>query len=64
MRTRVLTAETFDAKAFKENADKLQSLMEQGYTSYTNAIVKLAPQLTQQERQVLAELGPGGHHRP
>lgn len=60
----ILTAETFDAKAFKENADKLQSLMEKGFTSYTNAIVKLAPQLTQHERQLLSELGPGGHHRP
>ena len=60
----ILTAPTFDANAFKENANKLQSLMQQGFTAYTNAIAQLAPKLTQQERQVLAELGPGGHGKP
>jgi len=58
----ILTAEQFDAQAFKENADKLQTLMAQGFTSFTNAIAELAPQLTQEERGILAELGPGGHH--
>lgn len=57
----ILTAETFDAAAFKQNAEKLQSLMTQGFTSFTDAIAELAPQLTQQEREILAELGPGGH---
>ncbi|MFI5324131.1 MAG: periplasmic heavy metal sensor [Thermodesulfobacteriota bacterium] len=61
---KILTAPTFDANAFKENANKLQSLMQQGFTAYTNAIAQLAPKLTQQERQVLAELGPGGHGKP
>jgi uncharacterized membrane protein len=58
----VLTAEQFDAQAFKENSDKLQALMAQGFTSFSNAIAELAPQLTQDEREILAELGPGGHH--
>ena len=60
----ILTAETFDAAAFKQNAQKLQTLMAQGFTSFTDAIAELAPQLTQQERQILSELGPGGHDRP
>ena len=58
----ILTAEQFDAQAFKENSDKLQALMAQGFTSFSNAIAELAPQLTQEEREILAELGPGGHH--
>jgi uncharacterized membrane protein len=58
----ILTAEQFDAQAFKENSDKLQALMAQGFTSFSNAIAELAPQLTQDEREILAELGPGGHH--
>jgi uncharacterized membrane protein len=59
----ILTAEEFDAQAFKENSEKLQTLMAQGFTSFTDAIAELAPQLTQDEREILAELGPGGHHR-
>lgn len=58
----ILTAEQFDAKAFKETSEKLQTLMAQGFTSLNNAIAELAPQLTQSEREILAELGPGGHH--
>ncbi|MEW6144435.1 MAG: periplasmic heavy metal sensor [Thermodesulfobacteriota bacterium] len=58
----ILTAEEFDAEAFKENSEKLQTLMAQGFTSFSNAIAELAPQLTQDEREILAELGPGGRH--
>ena len=58
----ILTAEEFDAQAFKENSDKLQALMAEGFTSFTDAIAELAPQLTQEEREILAELGPGGRH--
>ncbi len=58
----ILTAEQFDAEAFKENSEKLQTLMAEGFTSFTNAIAELAPQLTQDERAILAELGPGGRH--
>lgn len=59
----ILTAETFDAAAFKQNAEKLQTLMAQGFTSFTDAIAELAPRLTQQEREILAEIGPAGHGR-
>ncbi len=58
----ILTAEQFDAQAFKETSEKLQNLMAQGFTSFNNAIAELAPQLTQSERQILAQLGPGGRH--
>lgn len=58
----ILTAEQFDAQAFKETSEKLQTLMAQGFTSFNNAIAELAPQLTQSERQILAQLGPGGRH--
>ncbi len=58
----ILTAAEFDAQAFKETSEKLQSLMAQGFTSFNNAIAELAPRLTQSERQILAELGPGGRH--
>ncbi|MCI0480388.1 MAG: periplasmic heavy metal sensor [Candidatus Dadabacteria bacterium] len=59
----ILTAEQFDAQAFKEASGNLQTLMAQGFTSFTDAIAELAPQLTQDEREILAEIGPGGHHR-
>ncbi len=58
----ILTAEQFDAQAFKETSDKLQGLMAKGFSSFSNAIAELAPQLTQSEREILAQLGPGGHH--
>ena len=57
----ILTAEQFDAQAFKDTSEKLQTLMAQGFTSFSNAIAELAPQLTQDEREILAELGPDGH---
>ncbi|HVY54511.1 MAG TPA: periplasmic heavy metal sensor [Thermodesulfobacteriota bacterium] len=58
----ILTAENFDAQAYKETSQKLQTLMTQGFTSFNNAIAELAPQLTQSERQILVQLGPGGGH--
>lgn len=58
----ILTAEEFDAQAFKETSEKLQTLMAQGFTALNNAVAELAPQLTQSEREILAQLGPGGHH--
>ena len=57
----ILTAEQFDAQVFKEASGNLQTLMAQGFTSFSNAIAELAPQLTQDEREILAELGPDGH---
>lgn len=58
----ILTAEQFDAQAFKETSEKLQTLMAQGFTAFNNAVAELAPQLTQSEREILAQLGPGGRH--
>jgi uncharacterized membrane protein len=58
----ILTADEFDAAAFEAQADVLQSLMTQGFESFTEAIAELAPQLTQQEREILASLAPGGRH--
>ena len=58
----ILTAEEFDAQAFKQSSETLQTLMAEGFTSFTNALAELAPQLTQEERGILAEIGPGGRH--
>ena len=58
----ILTAEQFDAQAYKETSEKLQGLMAKGFSSFNNAIAELAPQLTQSERQILVQLGPGGGH--
>ncbi len=60
-----LTAPTFDAEAFNANAEKLETLMAQRFSTFTDAVAKLAPELTQEEREVLAQIGPkgpGGRH--
>lgn len=63
----ILTAPEFDAAAFKANADKLEVLMTQGFRSFTDAVIEIAPQMTQEEREILARLAPGdgarGHGR-
>ena len=51
----VLTAPEFDAAAYKAATDELQALMAQRFTAFSNAIAEVAPQLTQQERQILAD---------
>lgn len=56
----VLTAPEFNAAAFKANADKLEALMAQGFRSFTDAVIEVAPQLTQEEREILARLAPDG----
>lgn len=58
----ILTADEFDAEAFRSQAAVLQSLMTQGFDSFTDAIAEVAPQLTQEEREILASMGPGGRH--
>jgi len=58
----ILTAEEFDTAAFEAQAEVLHSLMTQGFESFTEAIAELAPQLTQEEREILASLAPGGRH--
>jgi len=57
-----LTAPTFDEQAFKANAEKLETLMTEGFRSFTNAIAEIAPEFTQEEREVLAQMGPQGRH--
>ncbi len=59
----ILTATEFDAAAFKANSDKLEALMAQGFRSFTDAIIEVAPQLTQEEREILARLAPDGPPR-
>jgi hypothetical protein len=49
-------------KAFSELPADKQKLIVDTLTSLNNAIAELAPQLTQSEREILAQLGPGGHH--
>jgi Spy/CpxP family protein refolding chaperone len=58
----ILTADEFDSAAFEAQAEVLHSLMTQGFESFTKAIAELAPQLTQEEREILASLAPGGRH--
>lgn len=58
-----LTAANFDAEAFNANAEKLESLMAQRFSTFTDAVAKIAPELTQEEREVLAQMGPG-HRGP
>jgi Spy/CpxP family protein refolding chaperone len=57
-----LTAPTFDEESFKANAEKLETLMTQGFRSFTDAVAQIAPELTQEEREVLAQMGPQGRH--
>ena len=57
-----LTAPTFDEEAFKANAEKLETLMAEGFRTFTAAVAQIAPELTQEERKVLAQMGP--HGRP
>lgn len=59
-----LTAPTFDAEAYNANAEKLESLMAEKVGTFTDAIAKIAPELTQEEREVLAEMGPKRGHGP
>ena len=57
-----LTAPAFDEEAFQANAEKLETLMTQGFRSFTDAVAQIAPELTQEEREVLAQMGPQGRH--
>ena len=59
-----LTAPTFDAEAYNANAEKLEGLMAEKVGTFTDAIAKIAPELTQEEREVLAEMGPKRGHGP
>ena len=56
----VLTAPEFDEKTFQANVDKMNELHDQMFLSITSAIKEIAPQFTQEERQVLVDLFPKG----
>jgi Spy/CpxP family protein refolding chaperone len=56
----VLTAPSFDEAAFKANVEKLENLMTQGFRAFTDAVSQIAPQLTQEEREALAQMAPHG----
>lgn len=51
----ILTAPEFDAAAYKTATEELQTLMTQRFTIFSDAIAEVAPQLTQEERQILAD---------
>lgn len=55
-----LTAPKFDAANFQANADKIEALKAQKFKIMTDSIKELAPQLTQEEREVLAKILPKG----
>ncbi|MEQ9619789.1 MAG: periplasmic heavy metal sensor [Deltaproteobacteria bacterium] len=60
----ILTAAEFDEDAFKSSADKMHSLMNEMFATLTDTISEIAPQLTQQEREILARIAPDApHHR-
>ena len=50
-----LTAPEFAPAAYKKATDELQALMTQRFETFSNAIAEVAPQLTQEERQILAD---------
>lgn len=56
----ILTAPVFDEEAFKVNVDKLERLMTQGFRAFSDAVIKVAPELSQEEREALAQMGPHG----
>lgn len=57
-----LTAPTFDAEAYAANAERLEGLMAERVGNFTEAVAGIAPELSQEEREVLAEMGPKGGH--
>ena len=60
----ILTAPEFDAAAYKAATDELQTLMAQRFTTFSNAIAEVAPQLTQEERQILADAIKEKYNKP
>ncbi len=62
--TAALTAPEFDEKAYTENANKLQALMNQKFATMTDAVRSIAPEFTQQEREILAKMLPKGPKGP
>ena len=64
-----LTAEKFDPNAFQQSIDKMHDLHGKRIQAMAEAVKSLAPQFTQEERVILAEIlpkgrhGRGGHHK-
>ncbi len=58
----VLTAPEFDEKAFQANVDKMEELKDKKFEIMSDTVIELAPQLSQQEREVLAQMMARGKH--
>lgn len=63
-----LTAPEFDEARYQAGVERMQRLHEQKMVVMTQTIKELAPQLTQEEREVLAKMFPRGkrgygHHK-
>jgi len=64
-----LTAEKFEPNAFQQSVDKMHDLHGKKIQAMAEAVMSLAPQFTQEERVILAEIlpksrhGRGGHHK-
>lgn len=57
-----LTAAEFNEAAFEQNANKLHELHKRKLESMTKSVIELAPQFTQEEREVLATVFKHGGH--
>jgi uncharacterized membrane protein len=57
-----LTAPEFDVAAFESNANKLHELHNEKFKALSVSVKELAPQFTQEERQVLAKIFMHGKH--
>lgn len=58
----ILIAPEFDENAFQTNVEKMEELKDKKFEIMTNTVTELAPQLTQQEREVLAQMIAKGKH--
>lgn len=58
----ILTAPEFDAKAFQTSVDKMEELKDKKFDLMTGSIKELAPQMTQEEREILAQIIARGKH--
>lgn len=57
-----MTAAEFDEASFEQNANRLHELHNRRFESMTQSIKELAPQFTQEEREVLATVFKHGRH--
>ena len=60
----ILTAPEFDAAAYKDATAELQTLMSQRFAAFSDAVAEVAPQLTQEERQILADAIKAKYKKP